>query len=136
MRDDLRPDRNRPRGRMERWLVAASLLVAASVPCSAFASAAQSGLAVDVPRLPGGAPVLPNQIVRATGGGYVVEATLPPGFAVAAMARTPSGKWLLTPAVPAEWAGILVQQRDIVSWDPGTGAVTLFFDGGAAGLPA
>jgi hypothetical protein len=99
------------------------------------AHAAQYDLAVDVPTLLGGVDYMPNQILHATGSGYALELTLPGDFAVAALARAPSGQWLLSPAVPVEWAGVLIQPRDIVAYDPGTGAVTLALDGGAAGIP-
>lgn len=134
MRDDLRRPSDGLRWKPGRWIATAALMLAAAAPCAPLI-AAQYELAVDVPSLLGGALVLQNQIARVTGSGYVVEATLPADFAVAAMARTPSGKWLLTPEVPVTWAGVPAGPRDIVGWDPGTGDVTLLFDGGAAGIP-
>ncbi len=124
----------RPAGLPPAFVVAALASVAA-VPQT---PAAQYYLAVDVPTVLGGVTYTPNQILRAVAGAYVVEATFPDGVALAALARTSEGFWLLAPAFPIvgdDPEDLTIETRDVILYDPVNDVPSVAIDGSAAGIP-
>ena len=123
--------------RVAQALLVATITAAASI--TAPAAAVQYDLTLDVPTRLGGIDYTPNQILRWTGGGYVVEADFPPGLEFAALARTPEGMWLLTPAFPIlsdDPEDLAIETRDIILYDPVNDVPYVALDGSAAGVPA
>jgi len=119
---------------MRRPIVFALMLVAAAIAAPP-ARSAQYYLGVDVPTTLGGVTYTPNQIVRAAGGAYLLEATFPVEVELAAMARTPEGPWLLSPASPVDAGGAIIETRDLVLYDPVNDQASFVLDGSAAGIP-
>lgn len=119
---------------MQCPIALAVMLVAAAVAAPP-ARAAQYYLGVDVPTTLGGVTYTPNQIVRAAGGAYVLEATFPAEVELAAMARTPPGQWLICPVSPVDTGDAFIETRDLILFDPVTEEGSLALDGSAAGIP-
>jgi len=90
-------------------------------------------LAVDVPAHLGSVDATPTQIVRSHGTVYTLEQET--GIPIGALAQLPDGRWLIAPSEPAPGTGgIFFLPRDLVAVDV-TGQVTVYLDGGAAGIP-
>lgn len=97
----------------------------------------------DVPATPDGVDYLPWQVVRHTGGGppYSLELTVPGNPAVDALHKMDRpGNWLFSIESVNDLAGslgpgVFAEPRDIVRWDVGAGAFSLFFCGGSVTDP-
>jgi hypothetical protein len=116
---------------LRRRALAGALL--AMLTGASAAWAATYHLAVDVPAHLGSVDATPTQIVRSQGTAYALEQET--GIPVGALAQLPDGRWLIAPSEPAPGTGgIFYFPRDLVAVDV-TGQVTLYLDGGAAGIP-
>lgn len=114
----------------------AAMFAASSLIAASPASAAEHYLLVDVPTTFGATTFMQNDVVRFTGAGYVLEASFPPEVPLAAMLRTPEGKWLLSPATPVPLDDGALEPRDLILFDPlDEDASILALDGSAAGIP-
>lgn len=123
-----------PRVASAFFLAAALTELLAATPVRA----AQYYLAIEVPTTLVGADYTPNQILRASGGGYSVEQEFPMGVALAALARSPEGYWLLVPAftiVSDDPEDLTIETRDIIVYDPVNDVPYPLLDGSAAGIP-
>jgi hypothetical protein len=94
-------------------------------------------LAVDVPTTLDGVTYTPNQILRSTDAGYVVDTAFPEGVELAALSRRPDGQWLLTPAFPVvdEDPEDPIERRDVILYDAVNDIPSIAIDGSTSGIP-
>jgi len=117
--------------------LAVTTLAMAAALLASPAAAVQYDLLVDVPTTLGGVTYTQNQIVRYHDGAYVLEASFPEEVPLAALLRTPEGKWLLSPAAVVPLDDGALEPRDLILFDPlDEDASVLVLDGSAAGVPA
>lgn len=92
----------------------------------------------DVPTDLAGVTYLPWDVLRNDSGMYSFITSLPMNTQVDSLHAMCSGDWLVSVETPTELppaGGAYFDPRDVVQWDGGA-VYSLFFDGGAIGIPA
>lgn len=113
---------------------------AADVQATFDGGASDRLLSLDITtNLPGAGATGPADVARWDGATYAIEfdgaaAGVPPGARVDAVARAEDGDLLLSFDVTVSLGGVVADDEDLVRFDAGTGAFSLFFDGSGAGV--